>query len=93
MYGAGWQNRTPYELSFLREIKTRMLEKYGIDLDKMKPFGPRQSDGFCRGGLNPAQPGGVDAAWDEDELLRFANGWSYRLEELCVGLYYHLEWR
>ena len=71
-----------------------MFQKYGIDFSKTIPFGPRQPDGFCRGGSNPLQPGdGVDADWDDDELLRFANGWSFKLEELCVGLFYHLEWR
>ena len=32
---------TPFEREWIQKVKTALLEKKGIDLNKMKGFGPR----------------------------------------------------
>lgn len=78
-YFHGWSNWTDFEVSFLRELKSQMLKRHKIDLNHVKPFGPRGPPGFCRIGTN-AVVSGRDLFLHDYELLKFAVARTFNME-------------
>jgi hypothetical protein len=44
---SGWNNYTKFELEYIDKVKKELKENHSIDLDIIKPFGPRHASGYC----------------------------------------------
>ena len=66
-----------------------MLKQKGIDLDKLKEFGPRaQTETVIEGAEKVID--GRDPFFTDMDILRMVNGRSYDMARIIRDLYYHL---
>jgi hypothetical protein len=77
----------------ISDVKDQMLKTYKIDLNKIKPFGPRSKDGYFVEHSNAIRDDGVDADFFDEHILRFCQGRKWKIDQVCKSLIYHFEWR
>ena len=69
-----------------------LRDKYGVDLNDHKEFGPRNPDGkVVRGAEQPQN--GNDFHFGDANILRYITGWAFDLDKACPDIVYHLQWR
>ena len=73
-------------------VKKEFKEKYNIDLDKYKPYGPRTQDGYTDETTQELVDG-RDYYFLDSDILRFCNGRGWDMPSIISELYYHLCWR
>ena len=88
----GWNNYTKFERDQIQLVKNAMRSKYKIDLDRVKPYGPKPEDSCFKEGTNEVVSG-HDESFGDDNILRFCYGRRWNVEAICSDLIYHLEWR
>lgn len=93
LYG-GWDNWTDHEREYVQKVKDMMLEKYKIDLNKKKGYGPRTAHGYFVLKENPIDVSqGTDPDFTDEDVLRFLQGFHWDLPALTNDMLTHLEWR
>ena len=53
----GWGNYTALEIEWLAKVKAELKNKYNVDLDQNKAFGPRVAHGAFKEGSRQPQSG------------------------------------
>ena len=86
-----WDNMTPFEKDFVKQMKDLLLSKYGIDFDQVKQFGPRRE----KGGQCEIEEivKKRDKFLDDRQLLRFACARFFKLEHITEVFAQHMCWR
>ena len=88
----GWNNYTPFEKSFIQQVKNQIKQDYGIDLDKLKDYGPRAENGIVVPGTQKVLDG-RDQLFGDSNILRFCVSRAFDMSRVVPDLMSHLEWR
>ena len=88
----GYNNWTALEKEWMVKVKDELRLNHNIDLDIIKPFGPRTTNGFVTEGETKVIPG-VDPMWEEYMLLKYIVAYKFDMAEIVKNMIYHLEWR
>jgi hypothetical protein len=74
------------------DIKSEFKKKHGIDLDVVKPFGPRNEESKFTEGTNQVV-NGRDKLLEDQYLMRFAIARYFDIDMIVNDLKLHFEWR
>lgn len=88
----GWGNFTDFEKEWVEKIKDEAKKQLGVDLRKLKAFGPRSEDGAVVEGSHEIVSG-RDALFDDALLMRMISASYFDVDVTMGYLRYHLEWR
>jgi len=88
----GWDNYTDFEKSYAQEIKDIMKDKYAIDVDIKKEYGPKDPKGFYYEGTRDVVSG-ADRDFQIADIVRYMYGRRFNKNDICTSLKNHLEWR
>ena len=70
-----------------------LLEKFEVDLTKIKSFGPRNEDSICIAFSGKVAEKGADYHVCDADILRMLVTRYFNLEQACSDFFKHLEWR
>jgi hypothetical protein len=88
----GYKNWTDVEKEWMQKVKDELISQHGIDLNIVKPYGPRMPDGKVTPGENKIVSG-RDPMWQEYMLLRMIVAYKFDMPSIIKNLLIHLEWR
>lgn len=89
---SGYSNWTELEKEWIVKVKDELRKNHNIDLDVIKPFGPRNPNSVVIEGTNPIVSG-RDPNWREYKLLKYIVAYKFNMPNIIKNLVYHLEWR
>lgn len=88
----GYNNWTDLEKEWMQKVKDELRMNHNIDLDVVKPYGPRMPNSICTQGENEIV-NGRDPQWEEYMLLRYIVAYKFEMPTIIKNILYHFEWR
>ena len=80
---------TTFEKEFIVSLKKEMFKRHGVQMDKLKPFGPRNEKSVViEGAVKPED--GIDMHLHDSTLLRFCVTRFWDFDKIIPDLYIHL---
>ena len=73
-------------------VKKELKKRHNIDFDKLKPFGPRKSDGVVEE-MSVNMTNGRDINMDDYKILQLLHAKCWKMDDIIHDLYTHMEWR
>ena len=89
----GWNNYTQFEAQLVATLKSEMRKRHGIDLTKLKKFGPRPDNSTISEYDAKHIVNGKDIFLNDDHLLRFIVARDLKMEDCVKDMLTHLQWR
>ena len=76
----------------MQSVKDELFKRHGIEIDKLKPFGPRAKSSIVNEGTNKII-NGRDYHLHDAILLKFCVARFWDFDKIIPDIIYHLEWR
>lgn len=76
----------------MQKLKQELFKRHGIEIDKLKSFGPRAKNSIVNEGSNKII-NGRDYHLHDAILLKFCTARFWDFEKIIPDIIYHLEWR
>jgi hypothetical protein len=88
----GYSNWTDLEKEMMVKVKDELRKNHNVDLDVIKPFGPRMPNSIVTEGESPVVSG-RDPLWEDFMLLRMIVAYKFDMPNIIKNIMFHFEWR